>query len=296
MLVDNNIYKEEHIPTQFERFWRHFRANNIAMFGLWALIILTVVMLTAPWIVPHDPQTQSGNLLLPPSWEPTGSVEYFLGTDDLGRDILSRLIDGALHTFGFAVIITGCAMVIGCIIGVLAGMTSGLLSSTLNHLLDTIASIPSLLLGIVFVAFQGSGEWNVLLAISLALIPRFIRSVYTSIRTEIEKDYIMAARLDGARDIYLLWYSILPNVLPTMISEITIALTISVLDISALGFLGLGAQSPTTEWGTLLGDSVELLYLAPWTVILPGFSIMLTIIIINFVGEGARQAMTAGVE
>ncbi|KOO06235.1 putrescine export ABC transporter permease SapC [Vibrio hepatarius] len=295
MLTDS-VYQEEHIPTQFERFWRSFRGNNLSMFGLWCLMFIIIITIVAPWITPHDPQAQSGELLIPPSWNPAGTVEYFLGTDDLGRDILSRLISGSQLTFGSAVIITTIAGLVGCVIGILAGMTKGLLSSTLNHLLDTVMSIPSLLLAIIFVAFLGFGEFNVLLAICLALIPRFVRSVYIAVHTEVEKDYIMAARLDGANEFYLLWNSILPNVLVVIAAEITSALSIAILDITALGFLGLGAQAPSTEWGAVLGDSVELIYLAPWTVTLPGLAIMFTVIVINLVGEGVRRALNAGIE
>ncbi len=295
-MLTNSVYQEEHIPTQFERFWRSYRANSMAMFALWCLVLIVLITLTAPWIAPNDPQMQTGELLLPPSWNPAGTVDYFLGTDDLGRDILSRLIDGSRLTFGYAVVISAIAAMIGCIIGILAGMTKGLLSSTLNHLLDTVMSIPSLLLAIIFVAFLGFGEFNILLAIGLALIPRFIRSVYLAVHREVEKDYIMAARLDGANDFYLLWNSILPNILVVIASEITMALTIAILDITALGFLGLGAQAPSTEWGAILGDSVELIYLAPWTVTLPGLAIMFTVIIINLVGEGVRRALNAGTE
>ncbi|MCE0492651.1 ABC transporter permease subunit [Vibrio salinus] len=295
-MLTNNVYQEEHIPSQFERFWRSYRTNNLAMFGLWCLLILILITVLAPWISPHNSQLQTGNLLLPPSWDPSGSVDYFFGTDDLGRDILSRVIEGSRHSLGYAIIITMVSTLIGCLIGILAGMTSGILSSTLNHLLDTIASIPSLLLGIIFVAFLGTGEINVLYAVTLALIPRFIRSLYVAVHNEIEKDYIMAARLDGAKDIYLLWNSILPNVLTVIASEITFALSTSILDITALGFLGLGAQAPSTEWGAILGDSVELLYLAPWTVTLPGLTIMFTIIIVNIVGDGTRRAINAGIE
>lgn len=258
MLTDS-VYQEEHIPTQFERFWRSFRSNNLAMFGLWCLVLLLLVTISAPWLVPHDPQQQTAQLLVPPSWSPAGTVEYFLGTDDLGRDILSRLIMGAQPTLGASIIITAIAAIIGCFIGVLAGMTRGLLSSTLNHLLDTVMSIPSLLLAIIFVAFFGVGEFTVLLAVGLALIPRFIRSVYIAVHTEVEKDYVMAARLDGANNFYLLWNSILPNVLVVIATEITLALSVAILDITALGFLGLGAQAPSTEWGAILGDSVELI-------------------------------------
>ena len=295
MLTDN-IYQEEHIPTQFERFWHSYKANSLAMFGLWLLGLIVLITLVSPWLTPHDPQAQTNELLLPPSWSPAGTVEYFLGTDDLGRDILSRLIVGSQLSFGAAVLITAIAATLGCFIGILAGMTKGLLSSTLNHLLDTVMSIPSLLLAIIFVAFFGFGEFNILLAICLALIPRFIRSVYIAVHTEMEKDYVMAARLDGANDFYLLWNSILPNVLVVIASESTLALSVAILDITALGFLGLGAQAPSIEWGTMLGNSVELIYLAPWTVTLPGLVIMFTVVMINLVGEGIRQALNAGIE
>jgi cationic peptide transport system permease protein len=295
MLTDS-IYQEDIVPTQFERFARSYRANSLAMFGLYCLMAILLVTILAPWLSPHDPQLQTGHLLVPPSWNHHGSVEYFLGTDDLGRDILSRMISGSQLTFGAALIITIIAAIIGSLIGISAGMTKGLLSSTLNHLLDTVMSIPSLLLAIIFVAFFGFGEFNILLAIGLALIPRFIRTLYTCIYSELQKDYIIAARLDGANNMYLLLNSIFPNIMSIIVAEFTMALTIAILDITALGFLGLGAQAPSTEWGAILGDAVELLYLAPWTVTLPGLVIMFVVIVVNLVGEGARQALNAGIE
>ncbi|OBT13895.1 peptide ABC transporter permease [Vibrio sp. UCD-FRSSP16_10] len=295
-MLNTSVYLEESIPTQRERFWRHFRSNNLAMFGLWNLGFILIITLISPFIAPHDPLTQSSVLLQAPSWAKEGSIEYFLGTDDLGRDILSRLLMGSQITLGSAVSITLIAAFIGCIVGALAGMTKGLLSSTLNHLLDTVMSIPSLLLALIFVAFLGTGMVSIMLAICLALIPRFIRSVYQAIHTEVEKDYIMSAKLDGADKWYLLTVSMLPNVLAPIAAEFTFALTIALLDITALGFLGLGAQAPSPEWGAILGDSVELIYLAPWTVVLPGLAIMYSVININLVGEGIRDALNAGVE
>lgn len=295
MLTDS-VYQEDKIPTQFERFWRSFRSNSMAMFGLWCLILLLLIMLFAPWLSPYDPLEQSNHLLIPPSWDPNGNIDYFLGTDDLGRDILSRLIVGSQLTLGAALIVTVVATIIGCTIGILAGMTKGLLSSTLNHLLDTVMSIPSLLLAIIFVAFLGFGELNISLAICLALIPRFIRTVYIAVHTEVEKDYIIAARLDGANNLYLLINSIFPNILAVIAVEVNLALSVAILDITALGFLGLGAQAPSTEWGAILGDSVELIYLAPWTVTIPGFAIMFTVIAVNLVGDGVRRALNAGTE
>ncbi len=295
-MLTNNIYQEEHIPTQFERFAKSYRNNTLAMFSLWCFVGIILITLSSSWITPHAPNLQTGHLLLPPSWASEGSVEYFLGTDDLGRDILSRILTGSQYTFGSAVAVTTVAALIGILIGILAGMTRGLLSSALNHLLDTVMSIPSLLLAIIFIAFLGFGQFNILLAIGLALIPRFIRSVYTAIHNELKKDYIMAARLDGANNLYLLLNSIFPNILAVIAAEFTIALTIAIMDITALGFLGLGAQAPYIEWGTMLGNSVELIYIAPWTVTLPGLAIMFVVVVINLVGEGIRQALNSGVE
>ncbi|GAL25729.1 peptide transport system permease protein sapC [Vibrio variabilis] len=154
-MLSDNVYQEERIPTQLERFWRSYRSNSLSMFGLWCLGFLILITLLSPFITPYDPMAQSSNLLVPPSWDPEGTVDFFFGTDDLGRDILSRIIDGSRLSFGAAVIITAIATLVGCLIGILAGMTRGLLSSTLNHLLDTVMSIPSLLLAIIFVAFLG---------------------------------------------------------------------------------------------------------------------------------------------
>ncbi len=295
-MLTNNIYQEEHIPTQFERFAKSYKSNGLAMFGMWCLIAVILITLLSPWLTPHDPNLQTGDLLVPPSWAAEGSVEYFLGTDDLGRDILSRILAGSQDTFGSAIIITIIAALTGTLIGILAGMTRGLISSTLNHLFDTVMSIPSLLLAIIFIAFFGFGQYHILLAIGLALIPRFIRAIYTAVHNELEKDYIMAARLDGANNLYLLLNSIFPNILAVIAAEFTMALTIAIMDITALGFLGLGAQAPDIEWGTILGSSVELIYLAPWTVTLPGLAIMFVVVVVNLVGEGIRQALNAGVE
>ncbi|WP_064602857.1 putrescine export ABC transporter permease SapC [Photobacterium sp. J15] len=295
-MLSNNIYQEQKIPTQWERAWQNFRANSLAMFGLWCLFFLLLITLFAQWLAPYTPFQQVGELLMPPSWDLHGRVEYFFGTDDLGRDILSRLILGSQLTFGYALLIAFASSVIGILIGVTAGMTRGFKSSILNHLLDTVMSIPSLLLAIIVVAYLGPGETNILLAIWLALIPRFIRAIYTAVHAEVEKDYIIAARLDGANSFYLLYNSILPNILTVITNEMTRAISIAILDITALGFLGLGAQAPSPEWGAMLGDSIELIYLAPWTVTLPGLAITFSVLVINLVGEGLRQAINAGID
>lgn len=151
----NNVYQEEQIPTQLSRSWHAFRSNTPAMFGFWCLCALLFTTIFAPWLAPYDPQHQTGVLLIPPSWDSTGRVEFFLGTDDLTRDVLSRLIMGSPLTFGYAIVIAFSSAVVGSLIGVLAGMTRGLVSSVLNHVLDTVLSIPTILLAIIVVAFFG---------------------------------------------------------------------------------------------------------------------------------------------
>ncbi len=295
-MTSNNIYQEKQLPSQRERFLSSFRANGLAMFGFWCLTIILIISIFAPWITPHDPLAQSNHLLQPPSWDKQGNIEYFLGTDDLGRDILSRLIAGSRITFVGAFGITFISALIGCTIGAFAGMTKGLLSSVLNHLLDTIMSIPSLLLAIIFVTFYGQSIHSAMFAIAIALMPRFIRSAYNAVHNEIDKDYITAARLDGASRFYLFWNSIRPNIMPVMVIEYSMALAVAIIEITTLGFLGLGAQAPSPEWGTIIGASIELVYLAPWTIILPGLAITTTVISVALVGEGVSDALNSGVE
>ncbi|PKF50547.1 putrescine export ABC transporter permease SapC [Enterovibrio nigricans] len=295
-MPSNSVYLEQRIPTQLERAWKAFRENTLAVAVFWLLCILLLVTIFAPWLTPYDPQFQTGHLLQPPSWDNAGTVDYFLGTDDLSRDMLSRLIAGSRLTFGYALLVALAAGIIGVLIGILAGMTSGLKSSFLNHILDTVLSIPSLLLAIIVVAFKGPGEMSILLAVWLALIPRFIRSVYTAVHAEMEKEYILAARLDGANSFYLLYHSVLPNIFMILSTELTRAISVAILDIAALGFLGLGAQAPSPEWGAMLGDSIELVFTAPWTVTLPGLAIMVSVLVVNLVGDGVSQAVNAGTE
>ncbi len=225
-----------------------------------------------------------------------GEVSFFLGTDDLGRDVLSRLLSGAAPTVGGAFVVTLGATLFGLVLGVIAGSTHGLRSAVMNHILDTLLSIPSLLLAIIVVAFAGPHLSHAMFAVWLALLPRMVRSVYSLVHDELEKEYIIAARLDGASTLNILLFAILPNIASGLVTEITRALSMAILDIAALGFLDLGAQLPSPEWGAMLGDALELIYVAPWTVMLPGAAIMLSVLLVNLLGDGIRRAIIAGVQ
>ena len=145
-MLSNNPYQEHAIPNQRERLIQAFRKNSLGLFGFWSVLGLLIITVLAPWIAPHAPDQTVGDFLMPPSWDHNGHIEFFLGTDDLGRDILSRILLGSQLTFGYALLIALSATVVGFVIGALAGLTQGLKSSILNHILDTILSIPSLLL------------------------------------------------------------------------------------------------------------------------------------------------------
>jgi cationic peptide transport system permease protein len=296
-MPSDNIYAEKRLPSPFRHTWRLFYRDTSAMVGFYGFIALLFLCLFGGWLAPYGLDQQFlGYQLLPPSWSRYGDVSFFLGTDDLGRDVLSRLLSGATPTVGSALLVTLAAALCAVVLGVLAGMTHGLRSAVMNHILDTLLSIPSLLLAIVVVAFLGPRLEHALLAVWLALLPRLVRAIYTAVHNELEKDYIVAARLDGASNKEILWHAILPNILPLLVSEFTRALSMAILDIAALGFLDLGAQLPSPEWGAMLGDALELIYVAPWAVMLPGAAIMLSVLIINLLGDGIRRAIVAGVE
>ncbi len=152
----------------------------------------------------------------------------------------------------------------------------------------------SLLLAIIVVAILGPGLFNTLIAITLALIPPFIRATYNAVHAEMQKEYIIASRLDGSPPLRIMRLAILPNIVETLVTQTTRTLSAAILDISAVGFLGLGAQSPQPEWGAMLADSSDLIYLAPWTVTLPGMAILFSVLVTNLVGEGIREALKEG--
>lgn len=296
-MLSDNLYREKRMPSPLRHIWRIFYHDALSMIGFYGFLALLLVCLFGTVLAPYALDQQFlGYQLLPPSWSRYGDVSFFLGTDDLGRDVLSRLLTGAAPTFGSALVVTVAASVFGVALGVLAGITRGLRSAALNHVLDTLLSIPSLLLAIVVVAFLGPRLEHAMLAVWLALLPRVVRTVYDAVHDELDKEYVLAVRIDGASMMHILRYAVLPNIASVLVSEFTRSLSMAILDIAALGFLDLGAQLPSPEWGAMMGDTLELVYVAPWTVMLPGGAIMASVLIVNIVGDGLRRAMISGVE
>ncbi|MEQ2024643.1 putrescine export ABC transporter permease SapC [Xenorhabdus szentirmaii] len=292
----DNIYREKKMPSPLKVIWRFFYADILAMIGFYGVLILVMLSLFGYYLAPYQLDQQFMHQLMPPSWSHHGNVAFFLGTDDLGRDIFSRLLIGTSSTFGSALLVTAAAAIVGIFIGSLAGITHGLKSAILNHIFDTLLAIPSLLLAIIIVAFVGASLQHALIAVCLALLPRIVRTIYTAVHDELDKEYVIAARLDGASNYHILRYAVFPNITAVMVIELTRALSIAILDIATLGFLDLGAQLPSPEWGAMLGDSLELIYAAPWTVLLPGAAIMISVLLVNLLGDGLHRAINAGVE
>lgn len=286
------IYQEDKIASPMIRVWQNFSSNPFALVGLWTIAFLLLLTVFGPMIAPFPPEAQDPRaFLLPPSWDPSGTVTHFLGTDDLGRDIFSRLLHGAHLTFGMALLIVATALVTGFIIGSLSGMMRGLKSSILAHLLDALLSIPSLLMAILVVAVIGPGLENVFWAVGIALIPQFVRSIHQSVHEELQKEYVKTARLDGANSLQIFWYVIMPNVWEVVIIQTTLAISAAILDIATLGFLNLGAQAPSPEWGAMVAQSIDNLLTSPWTVTIPGLAILFSVLAINLVGDGLRSAL-----
>ncbi len=291
-MARSKIYQEEEFPSPLAQLWQSFRQSPAVMIAFGCFIFLCAMALFSPIVSPYSPvENHLDNLLLPPSWHDDGDISFLLGTDNLGRDMLSRLMHGTSLTFGLSFIVVIISLAVGVIIGSLSALTQGVKSSFLNHFLDVILSIPSLLLAIIIVALLGPGLSNTLWAIVMVLIPQFIHITRNAVKEEFRKDYVLASRLDGASSFRILYYSIFPNIIEKLISQATLAQSAAILDIATLGFLGLGAPIPMPEWGAMLANGIDLFYIAPWTVYLPGLAILFSVVATNLVGEGMRHAI-----
>ena len=294
-MARDKIYQEEEFPSPLLQMWHNFKQSPVVMLGFSSFLFLIILAIFAPLITPYSAvENHLDHLLLPPAWDDNGNISFLLGTDELGRDLLSRLIHGTSLTFGLSFVVVIISLVVGVVIGSLAALTKGVKSSFLNHFLDAILSIPSLLLAIIIVAILGPGLDNTLWAIVMVLIPQFVHVTRNAVTEEFAKDYVLASRLDGASSLRILRYSVFPNIIERIIQHATLAQSAAILDIAALGFLGLGAPIPMPEWGAMLSNGIDLFYIAPWTVYFPGLAILFAVVATNLVGEGMRHALKIG--
>jgi len=278
--------------ARIAEFWHYFSENRGAVIGLVVFALLVIAAILAPLIAPHEPNAQNRDaILLPPFWEEVGRAGFFLGTDAVGRDILSRLLYGARFSLFIGVVVVAIALTGGIVIGLVAGYFRGWVDTVIMRLMDIVLAFPSLLLALVLVAVLGPGLMNAMIAIALVLQPHFVRLTRAAVMAEKTKEYVVSARVAGAGPIRLMTRTILPNCLAPLIVQTTLSFSNAILDAAALGFLGMGAQPPTPEWGTMLAEAREFILRAWWVVTFPGLAILITVLAINLVGDGLRDAL-----
>jgi dipeptide transport system permease protein len=279
-------------PRPLVEFWRYFRQNRGAVIGLFVIGTIVFVALFADLIAPHPAAEQYRDaLLVPPFWQDGGSLRYPLGTDDIGRDMLSRLMHGARLSMIIGAIVIVLSFSVGIVLGLVAGFLGGIIDIAIMRLMDIMLALPSLLLAIVVVAVLGPSLFNAMFAVSIVVLPHFARLTRATVLSELAKTYVIASRVSGAGMLRLMFLTVLPNCMAPLIVQATLGFSTAILDAAALGFLGLGAQPPTPEWGTMLADSLQFVQRAWWVVTLPGVAILVTVLAFNLLGDGLRDAL-----
>jgi dipeptide transport system permease protein len=279
-------------PSAFGEFWHYFAQNKGAVAGLVVILIVTFAAIFADLIAPYSPNEQFRDAILqPPFWAESGSIQYLMGTDDVGRDILSRITHGARLALLIGAIVVTLSLAVGVILGLIAGFARGVTDVLIMRLCDIMLALPSLLLAIVIVAVLGPSLTNAMIAISLVVLPHYTRLTRAAVITELSKDYVVASKVSGAGVLRLMFITVLPNCTAPLIVQATLGFSTAILDAAALGFLGLGAQPPTPEWGTMLASAREFVSRAWWVVTFPGLAILITVLAFNLLGDGLRDAL-----
>ncbi|MFZ5791734.1 MAG: ABC transporter permease [Pseudomonadota bacterium] len=271
--------------------WRRFRRDKLALAGLGVILVTVAVALLAPWIAPYDPFEQFFDGLtlegapLPPD------AKFWLGTDLLGRDLLSRLVFGARTSLLIGVAANGAAVVVGALLGATAGYAEGWLGAAIMRFTDLMMAFPALLLAIALAAIFAPSLWIVALVIAMVNWVQIARVVYTETRALAQRDYIEATRALGAGPIRILLRHILPHLVPTVLVYATLGIATTVLLEATLSFLGVGVRPPTPSWGGIIFESQSYFLSAPWLVFFPGAAILLVALAFNLVGDALRDAL-----
>ncbi len=288
MAIGNAVAKaKESEPTsQFRDAIRRLKRNRMAMVGLVVILLLIVCAALAPWIAPHDPTTASLRHALQGPCR-----EYPLGRDELGRDMLSRVLHGARISLSIGLISVAIGVLIGVPVGAISGYYGGKTDLLVQRLIDIMLAFPGILLAIVIVATLGVGLRNVMIAVGIVSIPIYVRLVRGSVLSIRELEYVSSARAIGSSNWRIIFRHILPNCLGPIIVQSTLQIATAILWAAGLGFLGLGAQPPTPEWGTMLSRGRDFIRVAPHVVTFPGLAIVLSVLGFNLFGDGLRDAL-----
>ena len=279
-------------PGGLSAFWASFRENRGAVLGLIILSIVVFAAVFADFIAPHSPLTQYRDAVkAPPMWDAEGSRRFILGTDALGRDMLSRIIYGARVSLFIGLMVMAVSFCVGVVLGLISAFSGAVVDTVISRVMDLIMSVPGLVLAILIVAVLGPSLTNTIVAVTVVFLPRYVRLVRASAMAELGKEYVTAARVVGVSTLYLMFITVLPNCLAPLIVQSALGVSEAILEAAALGFLGLGAQPPVPEWGAMLADAREFIRSNPWIVTLPGLAILITVVSINLMGDGLRDAL-----
>jgi peptide/nickel transport system permease protein len=268
------------------RVLRRLRRHRLALVGLAFLGLLLLCALSADLISPYKPLDQAMNVRLKPP-----SAAHWLGTDDFGRDILTRILYGSRTSLQIGFVAVGIAASLGIVLGLTSGYFGGWVDSVVMRCMDVLLAFPAVLLAVTIMALLGPSTTNVMIAIGIAYIPLFARVVRGSVLTIKPNEYVQAARAAGASELRMLTYHIAPGTIGPIIVQVSLALAYAILAEAALSFLGLGTQPPTPTWGSMLSFGREFIREAPWFTFFPGFAIFITVLSLNLVGDGLSDAL-----
>ncbi len=279
-------------PGPLLAFWRSFRENRGAVIGLGVVCAVVFIAIFANVIAPYSPIEQyRGFTRLPPAWVEGGNWAHPLGTDPVGRDMLSRILYGSRISLFIGLSVMFVSAVLGVLLGLLSAYWGGIVDVIIIRVMDLILAIPSLVLAILIIAVIGPNLTNTIVAVTVVGLPFYVRLVRASAISELTKDYVTAAKVAGVGPLRLMLSTVLPNCLAPLIVQAALGISDAILAAAGLGFLGLGAQPPTPEWGSMLADSRDLITSNPWVMAMPGIAILITVLAINLMGDGLRDAL-----
>lgn len=287
-IIQNQVQRieEERVKGPWQEAWTNFKKSKSALFGSAIVLFFVLLAIFGPLFAPQGINEQNLSMRLQPP-----SADFWFGTDDLGRDILSRILHGARISLTVGLSAVLISAVAGSFLGIIAGYYGRWVDTIISRIFDIMLAFPSILLAIAIVSILGPSLQNALIAIAVINIPNFGRLIRSRVLSIKEEEYIHAARAIGMKNSRILWKHILPNSMTPVIVQGTLAIATAIIEAAALGFLGLGAEAPQPEWGKMLADARMFLLNAPWAMIFPGLAIMLTVIGFNLMGDGLRDAL-----